>query len=192
MGAFDYLTKGGSDDQLLVTLERATEKARLQRRVQDLEKKMGLHYSFDAMIGAAPAFVQAKTLAQRVAPTEVTVLLEGPTGSGKELFAQAIHQASGRSTKPFVAVNCSAFPKDLLESALFGHRQGQAAAGARNPAVLPRGRYQAPAGRRAHCGRHQPPPARGGRRRPLPRRPVLPAGGIHGARASPQQSARRH
>ena len=75
------------------------------------------------MIGHAPALEQAKKLAQRAAPTDSTVLLEGPTCAGKELFAQAIHQASPRRNKPFVAVNCSAFLKDLLESELFGYRK---------------------------------------------------------------------
>ncbi|MBH8557444.1 sigma-54-dependent transcriptional regulator [Hymenobacter negativus] len=123
-GAFDYLTKGDSDDQLIVVVDRAAEKARLQRRVADLEKKVGAQYSFESMIGHAPALEQAKRLAQRAAPTDSTVLLEGPTGAGKELFAQAIHQASARRSKPFVAVNCSAFPKDLLESELFGYKKG--------------------------------------------------------------------
>jgi two-component system NtrC family response regulator len=123
-GAFDYLTKGDSDDQLVVVVDRATDKARLQHRVADLEKKVGLQYSFGSMIGHSLALEQAKRLAQRAAPTDSTVLLEGPTGSGKELFAQAIHQASTRRSKPFVAVNCSAFPRDLLESELFGYRKG--------------------------------------------------------------------
>ncbi len=124
LGAFDYLTKGDSDDQLLVLVERAMEKARLQHRVAELEKQVGTQYSFASMIGHSPALQRAKALAERVAPTEAAVLLEGPTGSGKELFAQAIHQASPRRGKPFVAVNCSAFPKDLLESELFGYRKG--------------------------------------------------------------------
>ncbi|RYU76444.1 sigma-54-dependent transcriptional regulator [Hymenobacter persicinus] len=123
-GAFDYLTKGDSDDQLVVVVDRAAEKARLQHRVADLEKKVGAQYSFASMIGESAALRQAKRLAERVAPTDSTVLLEGPTGAGKELFAQAIHQASARRNKPFVAVNCSAFPKDLLESELFGYRKG--------------------------------------------------------------------
>ncbi len=123
-GAFDYLTKGDSDDQLLVIVERAITKARLQQRVAALEQQVGAQHSFASMIGHSPALQRAKALAERVAPTEAAVLLEGPTGSGKELFAQAIHQASPRRLKPFVAVNCSAFPKDLLESELFGYRRG--------------------------------------------------------------------
>ncbi|MDF7814345.1 sigma-54 dependent transcriptional regulator [Hymenobacter sp. YC55] len=123
-GAFDYLTKGDSDDQLVVVVERAAEKARLQRRVAELEKQLASQFTFDSMIGHSAPLTQAKALALRVAPTDSTVLLEGPTGSGKELFAQAIHAASPRRTKPFVAVNCSAFPKDLLESELLGYRKG--------------------------------------------------------------------
>ena len=124
LGAFDYLTKGDSDDQLLVVVERAAEKARLRRRVAELEKKVGQRHSFSSMIGESVALRKAQNLGQQVAPTDSTVLLEGPTGSGKELFAQAIHQASERRLKSFVAVNCSAFPKDLLESELFGYKKG--------------------------------------------------------------------
>ena len=124
-GAFDYLTKGDSDDQLLVVAERAVEKARLQRRVADLERQVaGAQSTFDAIIGHAPALEAAKHLARQVAPTDATVLLGGPTGAGKELFAQAIHGASGRRNKAFVAVNCSAFSRELLESELFGYKKG--------------------------------------------------------------------
>ena len=124
LGAFDYLTKGDSDDQLIVVIDRAAEQARLRRRVAALEKKIGAQYSFEEMIGTSAVLEQAKRMAQQVAPTEATVLLEGPTGAGKELFAQAIHHASPRRQKPFVALNCSAFPKELLESELFGYRKG--------------------------------------------------------------------
>ncbi|WP_133272580.1 sigma-54-dependent transcriptional regulator [Hymenobacter radiodurans] len=123
-GAFDYLTKGDSDDQLVVVVDRAVEKATLQRRVAELEKRVGVRYSFEAIIGRAPTLEQAKHTARQVALTDATVLLEGPTGAGKELFAQAIHQASPRVAKPFVALNCSAFPKELLESELFGYKKG--------------------------------------------------------------------
>ena len=123
-GAFDYLTKGDADEQMVVVVERAAEKAQLRRRVADLEKKVGTQYSFDAMIGRAPALEQAKKMAQQVAQTDATVLLEGPTGAGKELFAQAIHSGSPRRSKPFVALNCSAFPRELLESELFGYKKG--------------------------------------------------------------------
>ncbi|WP_311136530.1 sigma-54-dependent transcriptional regulator [Hymenobacter cellulosilyticus] len=123
-GAFDYLTKGDSDDQLVVIVERAADKARLQRRVAELERRVQQQHSFETMIGESQALRAAQNLARQVAVTDSTVLLEGPTGAGKELFAQAIHQASPRRSKPFVAVNCSAFPKDLLESELFGYKKG--------------------------------------------------------------------
>lgn len=85
---------------------------------------MGTQHSFASMIGPSEALRRTKSLAARVVPTDAAVLLEGPIGSGKELFAQTIHQASPRHTKPFVAVNCSAFPSELLESELFGYRTG--------------------------------------------------------------------
>lgn len=124
LGAFDYITKGDGDDQILVTVERAVEKAGLQRRIADLEKKIETRYKFDQIIGQSPAIREAIGLAQKVAPTDSFVLLTGETGTGKELFAQSIHTASPRRTKPFVAVNCSAIPRELLESAMFGHKKG--------------------------------------------------------------------
>ena len=124
LGAFDYLTKGDFEQQLVVVVERAAEKSRLQHRVAELEKRVSQRHSFESMVGEAPALRRAQHLARQVAPTDSTVLLEGPTGAGKELFAQALHEASARKSKPFVAVNCSAFPKDLLESELFGYKKG--------------------------------------------------------------------
>ncbi len=124
LGAFDYLTKGDFEQQLVVVVDRAAEKARLRHRVRELERRVGQQYTFEAMIGESAELRRVQQLARQVAPTDSTVLLEGPTGSGKELFAQALHQASARKSKAFVAVNCSAFPKDLLESELFGYKKG--------------------------------------------------------------------
>jgi len=123
-GAFDYLTKGEADERIVVVVDGAAEKARLRRRVAELEQKVGSQHSFESMIGTSQALTLAKKTAQQVAPTDAAVLLEGPTGAGKELFAQAIHQASPRYRQPFVAVNCSAFPNDLIESELFGYKKG--------------------------------------------------------------------
>jgi len=123
-GAFDYLTKGDDNDRILPVVSRAAEKALLQRRIRQLEEKVGQKYRFDNMLGHSPALLQAVDLAKKVAQTDTTVLLTGETGTGKEVFAQAIHQESPRRSKSFVAVNCSALGREILESELFGHKAG--------------------------------------------------------------------
>lgn len=123
-GAFDYIVKGDDNDKILPLLHRALEKVQLQKRVRELEKRVGEKYSFESIIGCSKALQQAIHLAQKVAATDAVVLLTGETGTGKEVFAQSIHQASNRASKSFVALNCSTFSKEILESELFGHRQG--------------------------------------------------------------------
>ncbi|MEJ5995109.1 sigma-54 dependent transcriptional regulator [Pedobacter sp. Du54] len=123
-GAFDYIIKGDDNDKMIPLLHKALEKAKLQARLFDLEKKMGFKHSFDSIIGSSSAIKEAINLAQKVAVTDTTVLLLGETGTGKEVFAQAIHFGSPRKNKPFVALNCSGFNHELLESELFGYKEG--------------------------------------------------------------------
>lgn len=123
-GAFDYITKGDDNNKIIPLLYRAMEKVDLAKRVQQLEKQLGDKHSFDKIIGKSKTIQKAIDLAQKVAVTDTTVLLTGETGTGKEVFAQAIHQASPRSKQNFVAINCSAFSKELLESEMFGHKAG--------------------------------------------------------------------
>ncbi|MDB5274154.1 MAG: atoC [Chitinophagaceae bacterium] len=123
-GAFDYITKGDDNNKIIPLLARAAEKAVLQKRILSLEKQVNKKYSFDGIIGKSKVILQAIDLAKKVAPTDTTVLLLGETGTGKEVFAQAIHYESNRKNKSFVAINCSAFGKDILESELFGYRAG--------------------------------------------------------------------
>jgi len=124
LGAFDYFTKGDDNEQIIPAINRAVEKVQLQKRIAELENKLENKISFETILGKSEPIQETIRMARKVAPTDSTVLLEGETGVGKELFAQAIHNASSRKAKSFVAVNCSAFPKDLLESELFGHRKG--------------------------------------------------------------------
>jgi len=123
-GAFDYITKGDDNDKIIPLLNRAVDRLQLSRKVEQLQKQISGKYSFSTIIGESPAIKQAIALAEKVAATDTTVLLLGETGTGKEVFAQSIHQQSSRSKKSFVAVNCSAFSKELLESELFGHKAG--------------------------------------------------------------------
>ena len=123
-GAFDYIIKGDDNDKIIPLLSRATEKVALQKKVSLLEKQLSTRYGFDTINGDSPAIITAINLAKKVAPTNAPVLLTGETGTGKEVFAQVIHWASSRSNFPFIALNCSALSKDIMESELFGHKAG--------------------------------------------------------------------
>jgi len=123
-GAFDYILKGDDNDKVIPLLYKAIEKIQLQKRIQHLEQQIDKRYGFENILGNSIAIQEAITLAKKVAPTDTTVLLLGETGTGKEIFAQAIHNGSKRSDKLFMALNCSAFTKELLESEIFGHKAG--------------------------------------------------------------------
>lgn len=123
-GAFDYITKGDDNDKIVPLIARAMDKALLQLKLFRLENKINKQFGFDAIIGISKPIRQAVELARKVSATDTTVLLLGETGTGKEVFAQAIHHNGARKNQNFVAVNCSSFSKELLESELFGHTAG--------------------------------------------------------------------
>jgi len=122
-GGFDYITKGNDNDRIIPLLHQAADKVKSQRKAAVKFKDKGT-YSFEDIIGHSPAIREAVLLAGKIAGTDANVLLLGETGTGKEVFANAIHSGSRRSAKPFVAINCSAFNKELLEAELFGHKPG--------------------------------------------------------------------
>jgi len=131
-GAFDYITKGDEDNKIIPVVLRAIEKTKLSYRIEQLEKQVGEKYNFENIIGESKAIKEAVDIAKKVSETDVTVLLTGETGTGKEIFAQSIHYASDRGKHNFVAVNCSAFAKDLLESEMFGYVAGAFTGAAKN------------------------------------------------------------
>ena len=134
-GAFDYITKGDDNNKILPLLSRATEKARMQRRLARFEAKLSDEHSFDRIIGSSEALRQAVNLARKVAATDTSVLLTGETGTGKDLLAQAIHNDSARARQPFVAVNCASIPDTLIEAELFGYEEGAFTGARRKGAV---------------------------------------------------------
>ena len=124
-GAFDYITKGDDNNKIIPIISRAMEKIN-SRPVQPSGSTVVpvRESAFDTVLGHSRGLQQVIQLARKVAVTDVTVLLTGETGTGKEVFAQAIHNGSARAKQPFVAINCSAFSKELLESEIFGHKAG--------------------------------------------------------------------
>lgn len=123
-GAFDYITKGDDNNRIIPLISRAVEKSRMNVRLDKLERKVRRMYSFDSILGESEPLRAAVQLARKVAVTDVPVLLTGETGTGKEVFAQAIHYGSKRFRQNFVAVNSSSFSKELLESEMFGYKAG--------------------------------------------------------------------
>lgn len=120
-GAFDYITKGDENSKIIPLLHKAAESVENVRRLHHLENYIGEKYSFKNIIGSSARITEVIDLSKKVAESEATVLLSGETGTGKEIFAQSIHFASKRCKKIFLAINCSAFSKDILESEMFGH-----------------------------------------------------------------------
>ncbi len=123
-GAFDYITKGDDNDRIIPLIKKATEKSLLQQQVLKLENRIYHKFSFDSILGNSLLLKTAISLAKKVAVTSTTVMLLGETGTGKEVFAQAIHAASNRKNKNFVAINCSGFSREIMDSELFGYRAG--------------------------------------------------------------------
>jgi DNA-binding NtrC family response regulator len=123
-GAQDYITKPWSNDELLAQIASAVEGRRLREENVQLKRALKQRYNFPNIIGKSERILSLLDLVAQVAPSRSTILIVGESGTGKELIAKAIHSASPRSDKPFVAVNSGSIPVDLLESQLFGHVKG--------------------------------------------------------------------
>ncbi|MFH1685888.1 MAG: sigma-54 dependent transcriptional regulator [bacterium] len=124
LGAFDYITKPFEDEELFLALDKALQFDNLERENRQLKSRLKQTEQPGKLIGASPAFKAMMSTVKTIAATDATVLLTGESGTGKELVARTIHDLSHRNDREFVAVNCAAIPKDLLESELFGHMRG--------------------------------------------------------------------
>jgi two-component system response regulator HydG len=123
-GAFNYLLKPLEFSQLRAVTEQAAEQLELKRQNLELNRRLDEKFGFEGVIGSSAMMNGVIERLKRIAPTDATVLIQGATGTGKELVAQAIHQNSPRKNKPFVALNCAALSENILESELFGHIKG--------------------------------------------------------------------
>jgi len=123
-GAFDYITKPFSNHEFMIRVGKALERRAMRQEIVSLRQHVAMSYGFDNIVGISKQILQVIETARRIAPTDITVLITGASGTGKELFARAIHHHSGRRHQPFVAIDCSAIPETLMESELFGHTKG--------------------------------------------------------------------
>ena len=123
-GAKDFLTKPVNLDHLDITLARAIKQRNLESENRELKRQLDSKFGLESIIGSSPAMEEMFDIIRQAAPTQATVLIQGASGTGKELVAQAIHRLSNRSEGPFVAVHCAALNASLLESELFGHEKG--------------------------------------------------------------------
>jgi DNA-binding NtrC family response regulator len=123
-GACDYVPKPFDNDEIRLVLRRALERTRLERENRILRDRIDREWRFENLIGSGSAMARVFETVRKVAETDLTVLVRGESGTGKELVAQALHQRSPRRSRPFVAVNCAAISRELVESELFGHEKG--------------------------------------------------------------------
>jgi DNA-binding NtrC family response regulator len=124
LGAYDYLSKPPRLDELQVLIGKAAEKARLRRENVALRARLRRHESAHGFVTGDPAAKQLLATLERAAPSALPVLIQGETGTGKELLARALHDQSPRAAFPYVPINCAALPENLIESELFGHERG--------------------------------------------------------------------
>ena len=123
-GAVDFLTKPVQIERLEILIQRALKTKTLEVEVKQLHERLDHKFNIEGIVGHSTKLVEVIARMKLVAPSKATILIEGETGTGKELIAQAIHQASPRARAPFVPVHCAALPAALLESELFGHERG--------------------------------------------------------------------
>ena len=123
-GAQDFFIKPAAPERILVSIRNALQMGDLKGEVDRLKKRSTGRITFDELIGSSPAMTMVKRMGERAAKSSIPILILGESGVGKEVVARALHGASERAGKPFVAVNCGALPENLVESILFGHEKG--------------------------------------------------------------------
>ncbi len=131
-GASDYITKPFEREAVMIRVNKTLERSNMRTELTNLRQHVAMSYGFDNIVGISKPMMQLKETAARIAPTSITVLISGASGTGKELLSRAIHYHSPRRSKPFVAIDCSAIPEALLESELFGHTRGSFTSAVKN------------------------------------------------------------